>query len=108
MVQEIKATNISDDNGNPTGGSVEGVGIKINWQDGPLGDGIKTPKSLPNGAFVDDVILSAIQRLEYFQDSKFKCRENALAITKLEEALHWLNHRRANREKRKVEGTHSV
>lgn len=42
------------------------------------------------------------------QASKFKCRENALAITKLEEALHWCGHRTAKREVQKVEGTHAV
>ena len=40
---------------------------------------------------------AAIDRLEYYQASKFKCRENALAITKLEEALHWCGHRTAKR-----------
>lgn len=107
-MQEIDAINLKDENGNPTGGSVRATGISIDWQNGPLGSGITEPRNLPNGAFVEGVIQSAIQRLEFFQDSKFKCRENALAITKLEEALHWLNHRTQNREKRKVEGTHAV
>jgi hypothetical protein len=35
---------------------------------------------------------------------KFRCRENSLAITKLEEALMWLEKRTADREARKVEG----
>lgn len=106
MMQEIEVNNAMDSNGNPTGGSVSGVGIDIKWQDGPLGrDG---DRKEPNGAFVEGVILGAIKRLEYFQESKFKCRENAIAITKLEEALHWLNWRTTNRETRKVEGTHSV
>ena len=34
----------------------------------------------------------------------FACRENALALTKVEEALHWLNHRTADRQRRGVEG----
>lgn len=98
--------NVSDLDGNPTGGTVEGVGLSIQWQNGPLGNGEDRKK--PNGAFVETVISAAIQRLEFFQDSKFKCRENALAITKLEEALHWLEHRTKKREERKVEGTHAV
>ena len=106
MMQEIQATNKQDENGNPTGGNVSAIGIDINWQDGPLGNG--SDRKDPNGAFVEGVIQSAIQRLEYFQDSKFKCRENALAITKLEEALHWLNWRTAKRIERKVEGTHAI
>lgn len=105
-INDCAIKNISDENGNPTGGSVEGIGLKIEWQNGPLGrDGERVA---PNGSFVETVISTAIQRLEFFQESKFKCRENALAITKLEEALHWLEHRTKKREERKVEGTHSV
>jgi adenylosuccinate synthase len=33
---------------------------------------------------------------------------DCLAITKLEEALHWLRHRTTKREKRGVEGTHVI
>lgn len=106
MMQALKAENRVDDNGNPSGGSVEGVGIKIEWQNGPLGRG--EDRQEPNGAFVEGVIAAAVQRLEYFQNSKFKCRENALAITKLEEALHWLNSRTSRREVQQTEGTHKV
>jgi hypothetical protein len=105
MEQKISATNLTDANGNPTGGRAFGVGIDICWQDGPLGRG--ADRKEPNGAFVEGVIEAARQRLEFFQESKFRCRENALAITKLEEALHWLNHRTAKREELQVEGTHS-
>ncbi len=106
MRQDIIHTHKFNDEGNPTGGSAIGTGIEINWQDGPLGRG--SDRLEPNGAFVEGVIESAIGRLEFFQESKFKCRENALAITKLEEALHWLDHRTSSREKREVEGTHTV
>jgi hypothetical protein len=37
-------------------------------------------------------------------NGKFPCRENSIAITKLEEALMWLNKRTADRVKRGVEG----
>lgn len=58
-----------------------------------------------NGCHNEDLISIVIDRLQGFQESQFKCRENALAITKLEEALHWLNHRTRERERRGVEGT---
>lgn len=106
MDQRVEAINKMDPDGNPTGGSVRAVGIRIDWQDGPLGRG--ADRQAPNGAFVEGVINAAIQRLEFFQASKFRCRENALAITKLEEAKHWLNARTANREARAVEGTHAA
>lgn len=105
-INECSISNVSDANGNPTGGNVSGVGLNIDWQNGPLGR--DADRLVPNGAFVETVISACVQRLEYFQNSKFKCRENAIAITKLEEALHWLEHRTKNREARKVEGTHTV
>ena len=106
MIAEFKSENINDDKGMPAGGSVRGVGLSIDWQNGPLGrDGERVE---PNGAFVETVIAAVVQRIAYYQASKFNCRENALALTKLEEALHWLNSRTAKREAQKVEGTHAV
>lgn len=105
MKQPIVGNHFNDENGNPAGGTTTGTGIAISWQNGPLGrDG---ERKEPNGAFVEGVIAAALDRLEYYQSSKFKCRENALAITKLEEALHWCQHRTAKREERAVEGTHT-
>ena len=57
-----------------------------------------------NGCQVDTVIETAKIILEGL-NSKFPCRENALAITKLDEALMWLAKRKADREARGVEGT---
>lgn len=106
MRQSITETHMRDAAGNPTGGTTSGVGISIRWQDGPLGRG--ADKREPNGAFTEGVIQAAIGRLEFYQASPFKCRENAIAITKLEEALHWLQARTAKREEREVEGTHTA
>lgn len=106
MEQLLEFENRVDENGNPAGGFVKGNGLDIRWQNGPLGRG--TDRSAPNGAFVEDVLNAALRRLEGYQESKFKCRENALAITKVEEALHWLRSRTQNRELRQVEGTHSI
>lgn len=106
MNQRIQSSHFTDDEGNPAGGSTSGVGISIAWQNGPLGRG--ADRIEPNGAFVEGVIVAALDRLEFYQSSRFKCRENALAITKLEEALHWCQHRTAAREQREVEGTHTA
>lgn len=98
-----------DVDGNPAGGESSGVGVNVRWQNGPLGrDEDRVP---PNGAFVETLIAIVLGRLNFYQtasDGRFKCRENALAITKLEEALHWLDHRTRERESRQVEGTHTV
>lgn len=61
-----------------------------------------------NGVCNEDLIAMVICRLEHFNQSEFKCRENSMAITKLEEALLWLRKRTMGREKRNVEGTHTV
>lgn len=106
MQQVINQSHLADLEGNPAGGTTTGVGISIQWQNGPLGRG--DDRKAPNGAFVEGVIAAALGRLEYYQSTQFSCRENALAITKLQEALHWLNHRTAEREAREVEGTHEV
>lgn len=75
---------------------------KIHFQEGPIKEcGV-------NGVCNEDLIVMAIRRLECFQNSEFKCRENAMAITKLEEALLWLRKRTMGRENRGVEGTHTV
>lgn len=99
--------NTTDENGNPTGGHVRGLGIDINWQNGPLGRG--DGRIAPNGAFVEDVLVAAQKRIEFYQRAnggKFRCRENAIAITKIEEALMWLESRPARRESAGIEGTH--
>lgn len=57
-----------------------------------------------NGCQVDTVIEAAKIILEGL-NKQFPCRENSLAITKLDEAILWLGKRKADREKRGVEGT---
>jgi hypothetical protein len=103
--QAITCLNHTNESGRPAGGSVRGTGLSIDWQNGPLGRG--EDRIEPNGAFVETVIAAAIQRIEYYQTLQFKCRENALAITKLEEALHWLKARTNRREAQGTEGTHA-
>jgi hypothetical protein len=70
-------------------------------------DGSKT-----DGVTNEEVLRVLIHRLtflnEKWQNGKFRCRENSLAITKLEEALMWLEKRTADRVARKVEATQNV
>lgn len=58
-----------------------------------------------NGCHNEDLIAIVIDRLQGFQSGEFSCRENAIALTKLEEALMWLNKRTNDRILRGVEGT---
>ena len=74
----------------------------IHFQEGPIQEcGV-------NGVCNEDLINMVICRLEHFQQSGYRCRENALAITSLEEALLWLRKRTIARENRGIEGTHNV
>lgn len=56
-----------------------------------------------NGCQVNEVIEAAKIIIEGL-NAKFPCRENSMAITKLDEALMWLEKRTKDREKRGVEG----
>ena len=78
--------------------AAEGEFAKVSFQNGPIGE------SGVNGCQNEDLIAIAIDRLQYFQKGNFSCRENAIAITKLEEALLWLNKRTNDRIVRGVEG----
>lgn len=57
-----------------------------------------------NGGQIDDIIEWVKEKLEGF-NKVFPCRENAMIITKLDEALLWSVKRKLDREKRNVEGT---
>lgn len=57
-----------------------------------------------NGATNEALLAVLIHRLQ-FLNGKFPCRENSLAITKMQEALMWLEKRTADRITRGVEGS---
>ena len=74
--------------------------LAVHFQEGPiLENGL-------NGVFNEDLLAMVLCRLEHFQKSEFSCRENAVAITKIEEALMWLRKRTDDREARGVLGTY--
>lgn len=75
---------------------------EVRFQKGPI------KENGVNGCCNEDLIAMVIDRLQSFQESEFKCRENAIAITKLEEALLWLRKRTMDREARGVEGTNVI
>lgn len=74
----------------------------VDFQEGPIKEvGV-------NGVHNEDLIAMVIARLQGFQNSPYACRDNAMAITKLEEAQLWLRKRTIGRENRGVEGTHNI
>ena len=72
---------------------------KVNFQKGPI------KENGVNGCHNEDLIAIVIDRLQCLNQGDFACRENSIAITKLEEALLWLNKRTQDRIVRNVEGT---
>ncbi len=80
----------------------DGKVTRISFQNGPINE------SGVNGLTQEVLLAIVIDRLRAFQRGTFACRENALALTKLEEAQHWLLHRTRERMARSVEGTHAA
>ena len=78
------------------------VPISVQFQHGPVGEaGV-------NGCHHEDLLTIVMHRLQSFQAGADACRENALALRNIEEAMFWLNTRTAERERRGVEGTTAV
>lgn len=85
--------------------SVDGLddmnGTLLLFQNGPINEvGV-------NGITQEALLAIVADRLCSFQAGPYACRENALALTKIEEAQHWLLSRTRRRMARGVEGTHS-
>lgn len=74
----------------------------IHFQEGPI------KENGVNGVCNEDLLHMVISRLEHFQKSPFSSRDNALAITHIEDALLRLRKRTIAREARGVEGTNVV
>lgn len=71
----------------------------ILFQNGPIGEaGV-------NGITQEVLLAIVADRLRSFQAGPFACRENALALTNVEEAMHWLAIRTRSRMQLGVEGT---
>ena len=72
--------------------------INIELQNGPI------KENGVNGCQIDEVVEWCKNVIEQLNTPPYACRENSMAITKLDEALMWLQRRTENREKRGVEG----
>ena len=70
----------------------------------------KGPRNVPSsrhGVLDQDLLEIVRDRLRAFQSGEFACRENALALTHIEEALMWMNLRAEDRAERGVLGTYN-
>lgn len=103
----IMADNFDDAEGNPAGGFAQGVGFEIVWQNGVTRDA-DGRLMLQTGAFVEDVVMAVIQRMEFYQRGKFASDYNAAALEHLNKALVAMESRRRDRENRGVDGRHEL
>ena len=96
----------------PEGSESPKHAVVLSFQNGPIG----SPADM-NGITGEALLAVLIDRLRGFQFTRdeagnftkapgpFACRENAIALTKIEEALMWLQSRTRARLARGVEGT---
>ena len=71
----------------------------LEFQNGPIQEvGV-------NGISIEALLAIVEDRLMGFNSGRFSCRENAVALTKVQEALMWLGKRTRDRLARGVEGT---
>lgn len=78
---------------------VDRGGFPIVFQNGPIGEaGV-------NGISNESLLAIVEDRLLGFQGGQYACRENAVALTKLQECMMWLQKRTRDRMARGVEGT---
>lgn len=80
----------------------EDVFCSIKFQNGPIAAfGV-------NGVSNEALLAIVEDRLVGFQSGQYACRENAIALTKIQEAMMWLHSRTRERMARGVEGTTTI
>lgn len=79
------------------------VYVRIQMQNGAR----KLPDSI-HGVLDTDLLEIVRHRLQSFQKGQFATRENAIALTHIEEALLWMNKRVEDRIERNVLGTNNT
>lgn len=76
--------------------------VSISFQNG-------SPQEVGANGITNEALLTVlIDRLNGFQSGEFACRENAVALNNLHNALMWLQHRTIVRTRMGIEGTHQA
>lgn len=70
-------------------------------------NGARKEKGSIHGILDQDLLEIVRHRLQGFQNGEFATRENAIALTHIEEALLWINKRVEDRIERNVLGTNN-
>lgn len=82
------------------GNNTLGIVGEVQFQNGPRKD-----EFAMHGVLDTDLLEIVRDRLKGFQSGPFACRENAIVLTHIEEALMWMNRRVEDRIERNVLGT---
>lgn len=88
----------NDDGISKLGDKAGALGLVV-FQNGPI------QENGVNGITNEVLLTIVIDRLRGFQSGEYSCRENAIALTNIEQALMWLQKRTRDRVSRGVEGT---
>lgn len=89
-----------------TKSEVEGGGYKVVGEI-QFQDGARKLDTSKDGVLDTDLLEIVRHRLQGFQSGEFATRENAVALTHIEEALLWMNKRVEDRIERGVLGTNN-
>jgi len=81
-------------------GDIGNLSVVIKFQNGP-----RNLQTSTHGVLDTDLLEIVRDRLTSFQNGDFRTRENAIALTHIEEALLWMNKRVEDRIERNVLGT---
>lgn len=81
---------------------VAGVHVSsLEFQNGPI-------KEAGVNGITNKALLAILAHRIAYLNGKFPCRENSIALTKIQEAAHWLEHRTKDRLTSGVEGEHKA
>jgi len=92
--------------GTPDGGWAEAPGLAIRWQKGALN--FEEGEVSWNGCFLVTLLQVAEAQLEFYENSKYACNDNADALVKVREAMEILNRRQIRRFCCGVRGKHEM
>ncbi len=83
-----------------TAGDIGGYLGEVRYQNGP-----RKEEGSIHGVLDQDLLEIVRHRLQCFQEGEYRTRENACALTHIEEALMWMSKRADDRSERGVLGT---
>ena len=86
---------------------VERFGSGLPFHTGPL-PLEETSHHEYNGLFMEDLLHAVEERLKEHNSGPFRCKENSMAITHIQEAQNWMKRRELRRAEEGILGTYEV